>query len=200
MGRVGMSWPTKALCSSCEAVISSPPSAFILFFFFSLGVYHNSYHAQANVGVSAERQPTASSADHLQSGIIPLYSISLLYFSFYFSRVPAQLCLGSHVPYCRCHWLPPCCGCRVGVRRRTGAPCTCLSPPRAAAAKRDIKVPQVPVEQLILISARGRSLRCGSGIKYPDAIYKNSRLPPCVSFWSIIFWVFWNLFNFLQLY
>ena len=51
---------------------------------FSLGVCHNSQGAQANVGVSAERQPTASCADHLQSGIIPLYSISLLYFSFYF--------------------------------------------------------------------------------------------------------------------
>lgn len=75
----------------------------------SFGVCHKSQRAQANVGVSAERQPTASCAGHLHSGIIPLYSISELYFSGYFLRVPAQLYLGSLIPYFGHCSLPRCC-------------------------------------------------------------------------------------------
>ncbi|NXS15563.1 CSRN1 protein, partial [Mystacornis crossleyi] len=70
---------------------------------------------QANVGVSAEHQPTVSCAGHLHSGIIPLYSISELYFSGYFLRMPAQLYLGSLIPYSGHRSLPQCRVWRLGV-------------------------------------------------------------------------------------
>ena len=83
-----------------------------------------------------EHQPTATCADHLQSGIIPLYSITLLHFLFYFLRVPAQLCLGSPVLGAArslaavvAGW--GCCG--AGGCRWTGAGCACHCSPLAAA-------------------------------------------------------------------
>lgn len=97
----------RASCSSHEAALSPPPPGFIFnsCFFWSVP---QSQRAQANVGVSAECQPTASCAGHLHSGIIPLYSISELYFSGYFLRMPAQLYLGSLIPYSGHCSLPRC--------------------------------------------------------------------------------------------
>lgn len=131
----------RASCSSHEAVLSPPPPGFI-FNSFSFGVCHKSQHAQANVGVSAEHQPTASCAGHLHCGIIPLYSISELYFSGCFLRVPAQLYLGSLNAYSGHCSLPRCRVWRLGVAEVGAHGCSmCVSqPPSSGCCRPDNEI------------------------------------------------------------